>query len=126
MRVFKAIEDSTGVLSLVVWDEKLVSYMRRGYEKLEAGKLREDISALKEGSNPTEWEGCIVPTDTKVRCDMACTGSGFCPYDEDPLICGQQRYLVTLNEVYDYWFSSKGFLDGTLKVVADQDTDLVV
>lgn len=59
MKNWKVIENNGGGLTLVVFESEEygnISYLHTGYE-YNPGQLTEDISALKAGSNPAEWDG---------------------------------------------------------------------
>jgi len=54
---YKVFEDNGGGLYLFVFgDDNKVIYVHAGYEYSE-GQLAEDITALKYGSDPKDWDG---------------------------------------------------------------------
>lgn len=60
MRKYKVIEDNGGGLTLVVFGENgEVKYLCDGYQFREKGSLINDINALKNGEDPSYWDGNV-------------------------------------------------------------------
>lgn len=60
MRNYKVIEDNGGGLTLVVFGRNgEVQYLCNGYQFMKKGSLVNDINALKNGEDPSCWDGNV-------------------------------------------------------------------
>lgn len=56
MKKYEVYESSAGNLTLVVYGKTGPEYIHTGYESCE-GQLKQDLAAIRDGSDPLEWDG---------------------------------------------------------------------